>query len=201
MGMKTSAKYSSEFRVVCIQTGLCKFIPLPFIDDMIIARLRRRMVRRIFNETGIQYRENVPDILAKWKTESLGRRFLALLKGLIIKPLRKLFRTVFFWLTVRDAGRIATETYLLARFLRSDAVTESDEPLDPEIARHLADAFGEAVKYCEKDVAKVTWSKIWTRLRRWRNKMPGGVVKESVPGFLTLFDTRYNSVLKRTSRA
>ena len=127
-----------------LKTGAYQLIPLPFVDDWLTARQRKGMVRAILETRGLTYDSAVPRLLAGGSL-SFTARLGSLAKGLVLKPLRKVFRTVFFWLSARRAARAILETYFLGRFLHHPALKpgESTTHLTVNDARRLAAVFAE----------------------------------------------------------
>ena len=98
--------------------GLCQFIPIPFADDLAERQVRRRMVGVLLGRRG---RETVEagDLKPLWAGADGGvaARAGGFLKGLILKPIKKALRTVFFVATFRKAILEATEAVLLGHTL------------------------------------------------------------------------------------
>jgi hypothetical protein len=107
-------------------SALAALVPVPFLDDHLVRVTRRRMVRELARERGVALRENEVRLLA-----GLGRSLdsgcvIALLITLTVRTalalVRRLFRTLFFWLALKDASTAASftfhEGFLLRRALR-----------------------------------------------------------------------------------
>ncbi|HSN88776.1 MAG TPA: hypothetical protein VL025_18575 [Thermoanaerobaculia bacterium] len=93
--------------------GLCPLIPVPFMDDWALERVQRRMIQEIDREEKIGLTAEDMKILAggedpRW-AGCVGTVAWALreVTGAI---LGKLFRTVFYFLTVRRSVRRSAET-------------------------------------------------------------------------------------------
>lgn len=100
--------------------GLCPLIPVPFMDDWALERVQRRMIQEIDREEKIGLSAEDVKILAggedpRW-AGCLGTVAWAVreVTGAI---LGKLFRTVFYFLTIRRSVRRSAETLHLGYLL------------------------------------------------------------------------------------
>jgi|GEM_PF-444257 len=116
----------SWFRQVTFHSllaGLCPLIPIPFLDDRVLAGVRRKMVRDLAAERGLTGslaldRERV-DVLAGTRGESRGCLgwigWIAF--SLTLRLLAKLFRKILIIFAVKEsvdtASRVFHEGYLL----------------------------------------------------------------------------------------
>lgn len=95
-------------RRYAVLTGLTPLVPLPFIDDLIRAYLRRRLVRALASARG----EPVPEPDVRALTDEPARGCWT---GCLILPLvyvlKRLFRKIFFFLEWKRAVDTASETY------------------------------------------------------------------------------------------
>jgi hypothetical protein len=105
--------------------GLCPLIPVPFVDDWALAQVQRRMVWEVARHAGIALSSQEGKILAGggesgWRG-CLGSIVWAL-REVIGAVLGWLFRTVFYFLTIRRSVRRSSETlhlgYLFDHSLR-----------------------------------------------------------------------------------
>lgn len=114
--------------------GLCPLIPVPFMDDWTLGQVQRRMIGELARRAGVALTPQGPKILTGaddpgWRG-CLGTLGWALreVTGAI---LGKLFRTVFFFLTIRRSVRRSAETlhlgYLFAHALRLEPQALSEE--------------------------------------------------------------------------
>lgn len=122
--------------------GLCPLIPVPFLDDRVLASVRRKMVRELAAERGARLDPERVDLLAGIERRSRGCVDLAV-RGTVtvtFKLLRKVFRKVFIFLAVKEgvdtASRVFHEGYLLHLALAWAPDWESrSAPLDSGRAR------------------------------------------------------------------
>lgn len=84
--------------------GLAMLIPLPLVDEYVVRRLTRRMFAEQARERGVE----VPDEALHLLTEDRSSLVSGCLVALVVWPLKKLFRTVLYFLTVKDVLDAAT---------------------------------------------------------------------------------------------
>ncbi len=154
--MSQPSKTATMVRVshYALLSGLCQFIPVPFLDDAIDLQLRRRMVAGIVKDR----REYDVDKLKRlWRgpSRSVAGRAWSIGKGLLLKPVKKLLRTVFFVVTIRRAFIETAEMLLMGHTL--DRLMNQDwlqaEENDAELERQsiaIADAVEAAVEAPER---------------------------------------------------
>lgn len=180
------------FHASSLGTGAMEFIPLPFVDEWLIKRQRKSMVESILRARGITSDSGVPDRIVG-SGKSLMVRLGSLTRGLILKPLRKLFRSVFFWLTAKNAARTAMVTYFLARFLHHhDLLSPSNrQHLSLERADLLGGVFREVSNGIDLSAAKSAIRelvKLFARPGDTSRGEVGNTIEESAPGFVARFD-------------
>ena len=90
-----------------VMVGLTPLIPLPFLDDLARDALRRRMVRALAAEQGVTFAAVEVAALAD---EPRGG-CLGCLPALVLYPLKKLFRKVFFFLEIKRAIDLVSTTW------------------------------------------------------------------------------------------
>lgn len=163
--VRPSRQVPSRLRVgsATLQTAAVQLLPVPFVDDWLTGRVRRRLVRRALEERNITFDGEVPAILATHRTLSLKERMRNATVGLAVKPLRKAFRTVFLWLTARAAVRAAVDTYLLARFVNHPGF--SFQSIDRDAATSLAAVFAEVSEDMDRHLATNVLDRLWRFLR------------------------------------
>ena len=114
--------------------GLCPLIPVPFMDDWALSQVQRRMILELARGAGVTLAPQEPKILAG--AEDPGWRGCL---GTVVWAFRevtgailgKLFRTVFYFLTIRRSVRRSAETlhlgYLYSHALRLDPSAHSED--------------------------------------------------------------------------
>ncbi len=188
-------------RTASLGTGAYEFIPLPFVDEWAIKRHRKSMVESILKKRGITFETGVPELLAGGG-RSLFSRLGSMSRGLILKPLRKLFRSVLFWLTAKNAARTAMVTYFLARLLHHPGLLPegAGNHLTKERARFISDVFTDVSKGIDLRAAKDAFRQV-VRLFRWPGKASEEkviqTIEETAPGFISEFDAMVGERLAR----
>lgn len=143
--------------------SLCPFIPVPFIDDMVEARVRRRMIGRLLRLEGIEVSSDATRRLAARRR----RVFSGALRGLLFWPVKRLLRKLLVILAAKAAADAAASMFhdgwLIARALEANyvdrarlraedgdalevfrtAVAEAHAAVDPTVTRQvMKSAFG-----------------------------------------------------------
>lgn len=140
--------------------GLCPLIPVPFMDDWALAQVQRRMVWELARNAGVALAPQEAKTLAG--AEDPGWRGCLGTIGWALREvtgaiLGKLFRTVFYFLTIRRSVRRSAETlhlgYLFAHALR----------LEPAVSQERARAIRAAVV---KTLAEVDAQPVYRTLFR-----------------------------------
>ena len=130
----TAASARASITTSAIMAGICALSPVPFIDDLFIGAIRRHAVRRIFRARGKELTWGQ----ARALTRSNRNVVLGCLLGVVVYPIRKIFRKVFYIFTVKEAVEVATrllhqgrlvEHALAAGSLSVDELGTSKEPL------------------------------------------------------------------------
>lgn len=96
-----------------ILTGIAGFIPVPFLDDYAAERVRQHMVVSLLKRQGLSH-ANYLRPLYRESISCIGSVF-QFVRSLIVKPVRKLFRTLFFFLAIRSVTLQMARVYLLGR--------------------------------------------------------------------------------------
>ena len=92
--------------VLVLATGLCPLIPLPFVDDWLIARLRRRLITEALSERGLKI---TPSETARLAADP-GITLSGCLWAIVLWPIKKLLRMVLFFLMAKSCLDAAAET-------------------------------------------------------------------------------------------
>ena len=141
--IKTPSGSSKLVNTSAVLVGACQLVPLPFIDDVIETRILRGMLRRIFAKHGHKLtREQI-------KTLSHDRKGVlattaGLARGVVMKPIRKLFRYVFFAFTARGISRKIAATVLLGR--AAETVASSPNFTERSDLGRIRDAYLKALE-------------------------------------------------------
>jgi hypothetical protein len=93
--------------------GLCQFIPIPFADDLAERHVRKRMVDLLLDRRGRPFDAGVVKPLYAGPGGSILGKAGGIAKSLVMKPVKKLLKTVFFVATIRRAILESAEILLL----------------------------------------------------------------------------------------
>ena len=97
--------------------GLCEFIPVPFVDDLVGDRVRKSMVAGLLERRGRRFAVSRVEPLYAGPARSGLARVAGFAKSLVLKPVKKMLRTVFFFVTIRRAVLQVAGSLLLGRSL------------------------------------------------------------------------------------
>ena len=90
---------NSKIAHYALMAGACAFVPVPILDGWLQRKATRAMYAAIAESAGKPLDAATLDALAADR-ESL---LLGCLGAVVVWPIKKLFRTVFYFLTVKDA--------------------------------------------------------------------------------------------------
>jgi len=180
-------------------TGASEFIPVPFLDEWMIKKQRRAMIGMILSKRGMTFEKDVPMILTGSGRTLIGR-LGSMSRGLILKPLKKLFRTVFFWLAARSAARTAMVTYFLARFLQHPGIVPAGAPqhLTQDRARFLGQVFRDVSEGIDIRAAKGAFVQVLSLFKRPEPASAAELskaIEKTSPGFVAEFDSMIDARL------
>ena len=91
-----------------VLVGLTPLIPVPLLDDLVKNYFRRRMVRGLASASGRSLSEKELDALA---SEAERGCLAGCLVGVLVYPLKSLFRKIFYFLEWKRAVDLASRTY------------------------------------------------------------------------------------------
>ncbi len=122
--------------------GCTAFIPIPFLDEYVERRVTRALLRKVAADRGAVIHEQALLVL----TEDRSSVALGCLYTMVVWPLKKLFRTVFYFLTVKDV--IDGTTLAAHRAMLVDiALAEGVLPGDAAAVRKVMDELLDKVRY------------------------------------------------------
>lgn len=110
-----------------VLVGLSPLVPVPFVDDWLVNYFRRRLVRSLASSHGQQFSDESVSLLADEKG-SKGC-LLGCLSMVILYPIKKIFRKVFYFLEWKRAVDLTSHTYhfgYLLNFALRDGFLKSD---------------------------------------------------------------------------
>ncbi len=146
--------------------GLCLLVPVPFLDEILAERARRHMLSSLLALHG----SSTPPRQLKPLWAGLARGcfggVLGLVGKLLIWPIKKLLRTVFFFLAARAAAMEISRCYLLGhsvdRLLREGRLAG---PRAEQQAIEAARAFETAFRHVDRRFVATAGSQLLSALR------------------------------------
>ncbi|HWM92224.1 MAG TPA: hypothetical protein VN493_15775 [Thermoanaerobaculia bacterium] len=143
-----------------VLAGLCPLLPVPFLDDWALERIQRRMVRELGESRDLGLTDAEVRLLAG---EGEKRVWPGFVKGTAMavssgarRVLRKVFRTAFYLLLMRDGVHRAVETFVQGYlFLYASRLPHALRPAGrtPERVRAVRAAVLETMR--EEDVKPI----------------------------------------------
>ena len=89
---------SAEITRYTLLCGLTPLIPIPFLDEWVERNFRRHLYKAVAAKRGITLDEPALDVL----TEDRASMLVGCLVIAVKWPVKKLFRTIFYFLTIKD---------------------------------------------------------------------------------------------------
>jgi hypothetical protein len=91
-----------------VLSALALLIPVPFVDDMVVDYVRRRLVRRLADERGVPLSEEDVRTLADDASKGC---LPGCLGTVVLYPIKKIFRQIFFFLEWKKAADLVSTVY------------------------------------------------------------------------------------------
>ena len=108
-GGKDLPPLAGRVAFLAVASGLTPLIPVPFLDDYALSQVREGMVRQILGEHGLPTPAKAVEVLAgSHVSTTLGGHVKSFFKGVLLFPVQKVFRKVFFVLWVKDCVDMAS---------------------------------------------------------------------------------------------
>lgn len=133
-----------------VSSALYALLPVPLLDDSLIRRTRRKMVRELATARGLQLSNDQLLVLSGTVPRSGWGCLFALLVSIpikiVYKLIRRVFRTIFIWLAINDAVNAASATFHDGYLLRAGLAQAPDDPARAtQIVRRATNAVLEEV--------------------------------------------------------
>ncbi|MEM9409197.1 MAG: hypothetical protein AAGA81_24415 [Acidobacteriota bacterium] len=107
-----------SFRLLTLHAlscGLAAIVPVPFVDDLLLKRLRRGWIRDVCSSRGLELDAVGVDHVAGIRRLAGWRRVTQIAINvtlkLFFKLVRRIFRSIFFFLAIKDAADAASEAF------------------------------------------------------------------------------------------
>ena len=95
--------------------AVCQFIPIPFLDDVAGDRVVRRLVDKLLERNGRHYGAEAVAPLYEGPEQGVASKVGGFVKGLVMRPVKKVLRTALIVITIRRALMRAAWVVLLGR--------------------------------------------------------------------------------------
>jgi len=167
--------------------GLCPLLPIPFLDDVVLARMRRRMVEHLTKRWQVTL---TPAQLALLSGGGRGMSAGRLLAKAAIYPFKEMLRKVLYFLAIKDAvdtfSLLFHQGYLVHALLAHGALGRGGPADDGRVAVAAAAVHGTlaatdtrplrrllvGVLRNSRDLVRGTVRWLAARLRRGRDAAP-----------------------------
>jgi len=121
--------------------GLCPLIPIPFLDDVIIKRLRKRMIRGQLTRAGLEPADTQVNLFTHEASEI---RLLGCLIGAVWVVIKKVFRKLVYVFAIKDcvdnASRVVHHGWLVQYALNSGTLGAATLEQGNEAIKRVRDA-------------------------------------------------------------
>ncbi|MBA3548266.1 MAG: hypothetical protein H0T76_17430 [Nannocystis sp.] len=121
--------------------GLCPLIPIPYLDEMVIRRIWRRMFRALFDAHGLELGPAGAKLLTRQPSRLRGAA-----ASVAWLPLRRLLRKVAYVLAIKDCADVAVAVFhdgwLMAHVLQDSQKIAGPgrSPTDPAVLKRIRKA-------------------------------------------------------------
>ncbi len=128
-----------------VLTGLTPLIPVPLVDDLVKGYFRKRLVRSLASSAGRVLSAEELDALA---SEREGGCLRGCVVGVLVYPLKAVFRKLFYFLEWKRAADLTSRTYHFGYLVGHALRRRGDAPslLDAHGARAVSEAIAAACR-------------------------------------------------------
>jgi hypothetical protein len=146
--------------------GLCPLVPIPFLDDWLLGRVKRWMIADLDQrlDTGLDPEARV--ILAggrdPWGVPGCFAGCVWVVQKVGFRLLVKIYRKVLYFLAIRDGLHAATEVFHEG-YLTAYGLRRSPPPRDPEPQRNHARRLRSVTR---ETIDEMDLQPVWNALRR-----------------------------------
>ena len=122
--------------------GLCPLLPIPIVDDLVLARMRRRMVEHLVGRWQVALTPAQLALLSGGRKRGVGRFVLKA----AIYPFKEMLRKILYFLAVKDAvdtfSLLFHQGYLVHAALAHGALGRGGQADDARVAATAAAVHG-----------------------------------------------------------
>jgi hypothetical protein len=157
--------------------GLCPLIPIPFVDDIVMRAIRRRYLGGMFEKQGLALSGDQLDVVARMPDSGC---FLGCVYTVLIYPIRKIFRKVFFFLSIKDSIDIASRLFhrgiLVHRAIEDGILNETAlSKGDLQAVTRVQSAIEVTLDEIDTRPINQMLRKVFADSRHWMRKAAGGI--------------------------
>jgi len=166
--MKLAIKENSIISSAAVFTAASRLIPFPFLDDIVEDRVRLFMLSALLKQHGVSLPSKELRPIYNKDTGCIAGA-LGFGVNLLLKPLRKIFRTIFFILTIRDVSLHVADTILLGRAI--DRILADKTPKKLSLTNDIEkirEAFLTASTHVDRKLAKHLFDSLWDQRKHFK---------------------------------
>lgn len=128
-----STEQEEKIAAQVLLVGLCPLIPIPILDDYVERQILASAIRRLSLTSG----RPIPEEVIATLTEDRSSFLVGCLWACVRWPFKKLFRTVFFFLTIKDivdtVSRTSHRVAIVAQAMERGLLPEQAERVRVEM--------------------------------------------------------------------
>ena len=130
----------SRIAFLSVLAGLCPIIPIPFLDDLVLQLVRKKAIRSEFKRFALTPSPAQLEGMTRQSSDHL----LGCIATLIIYPIKKIFKKVFFVLAIKDCVDAASaafhELWLVRYALEHKMISSADITVEADALMPLRQA-------------------------------------------------------------
>ncbi len=168
--------------VYSVLGGLCPLIPVPFVDDVVLTHLNRRYVRGIFRDGS----RGISDAQLKALVDGPSKGALGCLVNFVLYPIKKIFKKIFFFLSIKDcvdvASRLFHQGVLLRQAIEGGHLGAGAGAVSDEALERVREAMGATMEEVDTRPINQLLGRLFTGGRLWTRRaarMVWGRVREA----------------------
>lgn len=143
-----------------VLAGMTRFIPVPFVDDLVQSYVLRRLIRRLAESYGVSLGEDDAETLGSEPGSGCGGCML----GAVLYPLKWLLRKIFIFLEVKRSADLLSRVYhrgfLVEYAMQQKWIGADSGRPAAEVRRAIDDVLREAPIRPVEQAAKLTFRQL-----------------------------------------